>query len=338
MLALYFERKLLNTCLITPFSVGIFWPTLSLGFGVPLAVFVSGDGYNREYAIMQLMHICMFPLMWFGFRTGCGRGYQVNWPRAFTELRVCAAKPILIIGGAALAWRTIQIIIQTIYGVTDYGDKGIMSEGQLFGPWTFFELFGRLNNFSMILVPLLWLYANRGGKVLILSILLIQFALLFASGSRGAVIFPGLFLFAGYYIFAASRRKLDFYIILATVSSIPFLIMMDHFRNSDLFKGTAASDFKGRFNALQGVESRAAEVTAVTEGNANLRLLSAAMVGVSDAVVYERTPGLIPHAGWERIESVLYTWLPSYFYREKQSLHDHNLILRQYLESTRKIR
>jgi len=107
--------------------------------------------------------------------------------------------------------------------------------------------------------------------------------------------------------------------------------MMDHFRNSDLFKGTAASDFKGRFNALQGVESRAAEVTAVTEGNANLRLLSAAMVGVSDAVVYERTPGLIPHAGWERIESVLYTWLPSYFYREKQSLHDHNLILRQYL-------
>jgi hypothetical protein len=51
------------------------------------------------------------------------------------------------------------------------------------------------------------------------------------------------------------------------------------------------------------------------------------MLGVSDQIVYERTPSDVAHVGWEDVDRVLYVWIPKFFMREKPYLQDGNDIV-----------
>ena len=116
---------------------------------------------------------------------------------------------------------------------------------------------------------------------------------------------------------------------------------MDHFRNTDGYKATRTIDIASRINAVQQVADRKRDAEAATEANMDLYILGRALVEVNDEIIYEKTPSIVPHAGWDNFDAILYTWIPSTLKPDKPILTDYSDIFHDYfpdeIESTGRI-
>ena len=51
------------------------------------------------------------------------------------------------------------------------------------------------------------------------------------------------------------------------------------------------------------------------------------MLGVSDRIVYEKTPSEYPFVGFQNVDRIAYVWIPKFFMRDKPYLQDGNDIV-----------
>lgn len=329
--AFYLERRTLDRVLLTPFGVVTAWEAIGLGVGVSMIVFQAKGMTDPGMLKMQIVYLLMFPIMYCAYRLGFGPGRKMIFPDKNPRFEVEVIQPLITVGWIMFFWRLVQLTIFAATGAEDRGDFGMNAREENFGFSTYFNLFPRLSSMGFFLLPLVFSRTQIFGKWILTVGMSYYMILAFATGARGNVFFPLLFIMVGLFLFRVLRIiKIDVTAIVVSVAIFPMVIFMDHFRNTDAYKSTRTMDLKNRLSAITEAKARSSEYASTGEEGANTVILGHALVGVMDATVYEMTPSPIPHAGAENFSAVLYTWVPYFLYRDRPILYDANQVLIDY--------
>ena len=164
----------------------------------------------------------------------------------------------------------------------------------------------------------------------LIAFLSIYILLQFANSSRGAVVFPLFYVGIGCWMIGGNRKLVIG--IFVTLVVIVFLItpILGEFRGNSDFANTRLIDVGQRLKVFR--DTVKLHHGSVNEGGqrSDRQVTGLALLGCSDALVYENTPEMVPFAGWDGMEAILYVWVPKMFYRDKPSLLDGNEITVQY--------
>jgi len=337
-IAVYLERNLLGRVLFTPYAMIAFWTSMSTGVGVGLYVWTNGGAFESNLFKMQLITIFGFPISFLSYRFGFGRVPRVIFPDFNPRFRKHIVQPLVWVGVLLLLWRVVQFTSNASTGASDRGMHGIVARDEVFGIWTYFSIFPRFETLSFFFLPLVFKYVKSFLRAVIILLICYILLLAFATGSRGTFIFPFVFFGVGTYFFKTRFLKtfrfirLDVVAIGSCALILPLLLLMDHFRNTQTFREKRTIDIVGRFSAIGEAFDRIEVMDANAQAdNENVRLVSRALIGVNDTIIYEMTPRDIPHAGFDNFEAILYTWAPTFIFRNAPILTDNNPVLWRYL-------
>jgi hypothetical protein len=329
--AFYLDRGLLERVLIPPFGLIIAWEAIALGLGIGLIVYASGHKFEPNLMKMQVAHLLLFPVMCAAYRIGFGKAPRMVFPENIPAFEQQVVRPLFFLGWGFLLWRVLQITVFAATGAEDRGEFSIVATDQYFGLWTYFNLFPRFNSLGFFLLPLVFSRCAGPMRVILLGIVAYYFLLAFATGARGNVFFPILFIGIGAFFFRIVRMiKLDLLGAAVVVATLPLLILMDHFRNTDAYRATRTIDLRDRLAAVSEARVRSGDTKEKSEDKENILILGRALVGVMDSTVYEMTPSVLPHVGRQNFRAVAYTWVPFFLFRDRPILYDANLILIDY--------
>ena len=313
------------------------WNAIGLGVGASLLAYAANNELDPNLLTMQLTYICVFPLMFGAYRWGFGKLPRVTFPEKNAAFEKKVLEPLVVAGWVLIVWRAVQMTVFAATGADDRGDFSLVAQDQYFGVWTYFSLFPRFNSLGYFLVPLVFARSTSLAKLVLLGILAYCQLLGFSSGARGLVIYPIIYIGVGMHFFRSIQRlKIDIAALVVVLCTMPLLIFMDHFRNTEGYRASRTIDVSARLQTLgeAAERSKATKEDSASDG-ANLVILGSALIGFSDTIIYAMTPDLVPHAGAENFSGVIYTWVPFFLYKDRPVLYDSNIIMFDYLEGPR---
>jgi len=332
-LAYYLERRFLECNLLPPFAMIMLWEALGLGLGVPLLVLGGArELFSRELLIMQFAFIAIFPIAYAGYRLGFGasRGMEMasaSDPSARKEIY----RPLAFVGWMLLVWRIVQITVLAATGADDRGDYGIVAQGESWGVFTYFLLFPRFTYLGFVLLPLIIRESRTFiSRFAVFAACIYYFSVALATGARGNLFYPIIYLGVGYYMFSHRiRRHFDVAALVMFIAALPLIVLINSYRNTEAYRETRSINIISRIKAIGD-----AKLFSSDDDNSvapsSVSILGAALMGVSDEMIYEKTPSAIPHAGFANFSAILYTWVPAYIMPEKPLIWDANQIVNSY--------
>lgn len=330
----YLERNLIGRIILTPFAMIAFWWAMGAGVGIALITFADFNAFDLHLFQVQLVTLCVAPLAWFAYRLGFGRIPRMTFPAGRRAFERDVLRPLAWIGWFFILLQVGRTLMLARLGALDRGDSGLVALGSShFGVWTYFNLLPRLDMFGFSLMSVVWQRSLGFGKALLIGLLIIYFLIALVSGSRGIVFYPIIYIGAGFYFFRTIRSvKIDLLAMSGVLLFAPLIVFIDSYRNTDSYRATTTMDFAGRIAAVDdGIERMINRDDDTGRDRAGYFTLGAALLGVSDATIYEMTPGGIPYAGFNNIEAILYTFVPAFTKEDKPPLLDSNIVMWSYV-------
>lgn len=317
-LSFIIERKHINYLFLTPLTIIAFYNFLTAALGVSLWVLSLYEFDNWLFNV-QLSAIVSFPLIATVY-------YFINYstpsfkPPIFNIKTSNLKGTLEIISWILILFITASFTVGILTGSGDRGVAGEIIERQKYGIWTLFIAFGRFIYLGFVLVPFLWRYSPLHRRLLVVLFLIFYFLIALTSGARGYIIYPGILIICGIWIFGKGSSILKKGIISLLVVSLFLIPFINAYRISTSFNNSKASNLVERFFILAEGFKYFSKVNASTESP--IYTTGKSLVGCSDYLVYRDTPKIIPHAGWQRIDAVLYIFQPTVLNPNKPSLLD----------------
>ena len=333
----YLERNLLERVLLPPFSIIAFWEGMGSGIGVSLLTLGNYGEFSPGLFKIQCASLLTIPVGWCFYRIAFGRIRTMHFPEMHRDFDRDVVRPLAWVGWFFLLFQVIRILVMASTGNLDRGELAAGAGGELagrtnFGFWTVFNLFPRLNFCGFFLVPVVWRMSNSIGRSVMLVFLGVYFLVVLVSGSRGILIYPILFIIIGIYFFRPLKTvKIDLVVCIFAIVAMPFIVIIDAYRNTDAYRSTRTMDISGRLAAFDDAIERIKGDRNNSKGRQNYTTLGASLLGRSDYMIYEIVDAGAPKAGFERFRAILYTFTPTFFARNKPVLIDSNLIYWNYL-------
>jgi hypothetical protein len=334
----YLESKHLNYLLITPLTVIAIAEFIRIGVGVSMYVLGDESSFNPELAAMQVAELIGLPFLALGYclLTSKIPAFSLSSFKedelVSNQLRI--EKLLVIIGWFFLLGALLSIVIGVATGSLDRAASdpfaAIASEKVDINPSTIVTILGGFalfTTFGFTILPLIFRNSYGITRILLVFCIFSYFILALATGSRGLIIFPLLYLGNGLWLWGGSAKKLKIGFLIAIMMALFLIPAMDSYRNSRLFRSTSLGNVWERMQAYGEVETKD------SLGLEGLKVTGAALIGtLNDTLIYEKTPNSIPHAGWENISNVFFFWLPRTIAPWKPQLLDGNDIVIHYLD------
>jgi hypothetical protein len=326
------ERRFLDVLLLTPNLLAA--RGVLMGGVVGCAFIASAMAERDSWALLAVQGAMMYWLIVSGILNGvCLSGIPgIRMPWASQRFAAECLRPLALVALAILALELTRQLVGIATGGLDRGIHGEEAARQHFGVWTYFSIFPRLTSSCMFLAPVLWRVGKGPLRVIGLGMVGLLLAVGLSTGSRGLILTPLVYLAVGIYFFIPLRRvPLEMIMVVALVTLSPLVLLMATYRSSAEFRETPGWDVAAR---LSGFARAAAKPTESPDERSSSQLNRLAfgtqLLGVSDQIVYERTPSDVPHVGFEDFDRILYVWIPKFFMRDKPYLQDGNDIVVRY--------
>lgn len=318
------EKKILNQFLFGPLTLISIFQLLGVGLGLGLYSMGAEGSVQPEITTIQLALIIGYPFQilgyWIFFR-------RVRFNLSISEnIKQRLRKP----GFFLLGFAVIQTIVSIATGAWDRTGTDISGGGGL-GPAGVFTAFTLLSNLGYILFPLLLKNSSFRTKLSLWIILILTLGLGALTGSRGLVLFPIIYIFFGLWTFTRIKSaKIKQYLIIITIFAFVLIPFLNNYRSGESFLSKRGSDIGGKLEAL----SQSFSASPTSSNTDSLEITGAALYGkMSDINIYRKTPILIPHAGWDNWEAILYVFIPKTIYPNKPSIFDGHAIAVSYRDS-----
>jgi hypothetical protein len=326
--AFYLERRILDFCLLPPFAAVFLWQFLGLGVGISLIVSESPSTFDPAFLRMQLIWVLGFPVFYGAYALFFRRVKAVVVPIPTSAPQHQAWRVVFVIGWLMLLMRITGFVVGVVTGAEDRGEFNLRAiTEQKFGIWTAFQLLPRFSNVGFVLLPVLYARSSALGRAVLGAMVGIYFVLALVSGGRGILFYPLLFVIIGSYAFRPVRRvPLDVVMLGLALLILPLIAFIGSYRGTEGFVGTRMLDVRGRVMAMG--QTRDVSVS----GPSARTVTGTALLGVNDTMIYEATPEVVPHARWENFNAILFTWIPTFVWRDKPILLDGNAVTSQYID------
>lgn len=333
------ESKVLERILFPPFTAVMTWGALGTGVGIPIMyaspyfsefykVYDVGD-WQGVLMAAQVAYLLAFPFAWlgywsFGFRKvepiTAGDASQISTARSQSGL-VCLAWILLLAAILLMAGKTMS-------GLDDrsvLAHSGSALPAAVAIPLKILPKFGMM---GFVFAPFLWSRSRISGKFAVGILLLVYVAMALASGSRGLLLYMGVFVFAGCYLFRRKNSRIFevSLIVLALVSAILTSLLLSY-RLSDNFHRTTSRAVMERLRILIEPETLRTAFYWSPEG---IYRFGYSLLTVDDHIVFALTPGKVPYAGLSGFSAVLWTWIPTTLAPGKKPLLDAEIVTGAY--------
>jgi hypothetical protein len=103
-------------------------------------------------------------------------------------------------------------------------------------------------------------------------------------------------------------------------------VFLDHFRNTSAFREEALANPVAKLRAVGQARERSED----TE-SAGMEILGGRLIGTIDPLIFESTPGIIPYAGLQGADAVLWIYVPYILYPHRPTLQDGKRVAEDYL-------
>lgn len=226
LLSYHLERRHLNTLLFTPLTVLTLYGFLGLGIGSVLMVVGNDEEFDPNLFSMQVAYILAFPFMMVVYPAFIQRFPDFSLPDASIPESQSFYRPLKIIGWFFFFYAFLALLTGVFTGSADRGEAGAFIVENQYGIWTIFVIFSRFSYLSFILVPLLIRESDVVQRYAIYFLLGLYLILAFATGSRGAVLYPILHMLVGYWMFGGSGKLIKQAMIILVALAfflIPFM-------------------------------------------------------------------------------------------------------------------
>jgi len=320
------DRALSSRFLLPPLALLTIPAFLGLGVGVPMVAGDLGFSISPVHLTMQLVGLLGLPFGMIGYVWARGR-VATDWcpPRADSIYRE-VSKPLLKLAMFFAIFDLIRIVIGWRSGSLDRGYAGEALVGQSIGIWTFTGIFNRWGNLWFFFLPILWRFNGALGRAILAGVLFFYALVAYASGSRGLVLFPIIFIFFGYYFFVDRPHiKVERWAFVLIPLFALYIYTVDVFRNTDQFRNSRLADLPARLAASKAISSGA------DDRHDFVFTTGRALIGVADEIVYSSTPDEVPYAGGgDILPAMLWTWMPQKLKPNKPLLVDANEVVASY--------
>lgn len=322
----YIDRRHLNYTLITPLMGLAQFMILGHAVG-PALLTQGGDGATSNGLLLSqfsgvMSGLCLIWGYWLVMRRV--PAFVLPAPGPIRERLF--DRPLNVVGWLLLGHEFMRVLIGAFSGAMDRGEAGDFITATPFGIWTLFGFMGQIQALGFILVPLCWQRANLVGRAVLGSVIGMIIIIHFAAAARGSVVFPIFLMIIGTFLFARRPKRLELVFIVGLLAIAPLLVLMGNFRSTAEFRQSSLSNIGQRLSTLQ-FAAEAAEKATDSPGVQAGR----AFIGTLDYMVYDMTPGVIPHATFDGLDSILWVMVPYILYRDRPILQDGKFIAQQYL-------
>lgn len=328
-LCFWVDRRHLNYLLITPLVPAAVVLMMNAGIGTSFVIFDSPTKFRYGLFVAQLVFLGTFPLFIAGYWCFMRSEPGFVFPKGRLAQSQSFRFPVLAIGWILVVFEFVKVFVGVVTGVSDRGYGGDFVLDTPFGFWTIFGIFLRVQTLAFLLVPYVFRESRMPGKLAVVAVVLATLFLHFISASRGAVFFPIIILMVGAYLFLDSKKfRYEPVFALALVLIIPLITLMAHYRSTAAFRESSVRDIGGRLAALDDGLRRQQDFEA---GGEKWSEAGRSFIGVADNLIYEMTPGAIPHVGFSGMSGVIWVWVPYVLYRDRPILQDGKFIAEEYL-------
>jgi hypothetical protein len=330
LLCFWVDRKHLNYLLFTPLQPLATLLIMTLGAGISMLVYDSPEKYQLGFLAMQLAGLLGFPFMMVGYYFVTRKVPGFVFPSVDSREGKLVTRPLVLVGWFCLFHELAKVVSGIASGTMDRGMAGDFQVDTPFGWWTAFGIFLRIQTMGFLLVPLIWRENRIIGRVLVAVVVSAILFLHFVAASRGAVFFPLFILLGACYLFLNLKGvKYELLFLFGIIGLAPLVTIMGHYRSSQAFRET---DIRNVFQKL-GTITEGLERQKATAEDSGERFSEAgrSFLGVADPLVYEMTPGIVPHGGFERMDGMLWTFVPYILSQGRRPvMQDGNLIVANY--------
>ncbi|MGF1451302.1 MAG: hypothetical protein ACFB21_04395 [Opitutales bacterium] len=312
------ERPLAVKMLLPPFTILVGFQLMRLLIGAPLMI----AGHEWEYISgvfwAQVGGLLFLVFAFLGYRLVVPARNDLHLPFDDPGFNDRVLTPLARIGAACLLYATLSTILLFALGVKDRGDAGqhIVAEGWGRASWfSLLQVFHRAKIIGYILAPLAFMRSPMILRVALGGSLFVALGLSVLNGDRGAVLWPVIAMIVGTYLFVDFRRlRIERVALIAFVPAVFFLWIIDVYRNLDAFHETEITDIAGRIEAFGAIDEGLAkeEATAQRFGRSSGVLLTVGsrLWSGFDHLVFEMTPSVYPHAGFESFQALPLVFVP----------------------------
>ena len=330
LVALKVEKRIIPFSLIGPLTHSIF--RLVLGAGISLSLVAYGKSQlgveiQDELFLTQISYLIGLPAQIFGFwfvfrnNTFTRSGFRESIEKID---KIKLSKVALIFVGFAILQLIVELLFGEIRGNQDYSIEITAFSSSS----SFFVVFNNFRYIGYILLPFLFKrLENNSKKILIVSFVVFLVSIL-SLGSRSPFLLFFIFLFFGFCIFRViSFKKLIFFSLSLLIASLFIIPTISEVRQLSEFRGSNPLDIFGRLSYI----SKATKQLNDKELGTSKIIIGSALYGkMNDFNIFEKTPEIIPHAGFDNFESLLFIFVPKSIYPEKPSVYDEDSIARMY--------
>jgi hypothetical protein len=322
----YIDRKYLNRILLPPLSVIAVFEFVRNGVG-PMLYLIGNEGWSESILKMQQYHVIGFPLIVVGYwyfnrdsniTFGIFSG-DVSYKEFILKMKILSLLLLVII--------TVVFFVGSVMGTMDRGRAGEAILENTNTLRSVFDAFSRFFDLAFLLFPVLFVGSGKAAKYILFGLLILFNIFFFATGTRGFILFSWLYLLIGYWM-TKGNTKLIKTGLLVTVIVVPILIpLMAAYRASESFYETKLVNVFDRLSTIKDIKESIQEYDV-----SMLSVIGETLIGVSDKLIYDKTPEDIPYSGWENIENLAYIWIPKIVYPEKPLLYDGDEIVKNYTD------
>ena len=317
------QGKFNNYLLLTPINILAFYLFTGSALGVALVTYARDGEFSYGLFVHQLVSAVTAIIAAVCMHTQTRRIPRFSFPLNNKNFEQDVLRPLIWLGWIFFTVAVLQSLVQAATGSSDRGYYGEDIAGGVIGPWTIFAIFPRLTNIGFFVLPLIFFRSTIIGKSIILGMFSVYMLLSFASGSRGAFIFPLVYIACGLYLFSISRAiKMDYLALLGFCVLAPLFVVVNEFRTSEAFNETRLIDL---FDRLATLSERNA-LDHLKRESASEEVLGGRLITVHDSLVYEKTPRLIPHVGFRGLENAGWVWIP-YFLAPNRPIQNDALFI-----------
>ena len=321
------QGKFNNYLLLTPINILAFYLFTGPALGVALVTHASGGVFSYGLFVHQAVSVVTAIIAAVCMHTQTRRIPRFSFPIHNRNFDRDVLRPLMWVGWMFFTVAVLKSLVAAATGASDRGYFGEDVAGGVFGPWTIFAIFPRLTNIGFFVLPLIFFRSTIIGKSIVSGMFTVYMLLGFASGSRGAFIFPLVFIACGLYLFSLSRTiKMDLLALIGFCVLAPLFVIVNEFRTSEAFSETRLIDVFDRLSAL----AERKDLDHLKRESTFEEVLGGRLITVHDHLVYEKTPSMIPHAGFAGLQHAGWVWIPYFFARNRPIQQDALFIALEY--------
>jgi hypothetical protein len=322
---LWLDRRFLPIWLVTPAMWFSSICILTGGIG-PILLVVSDSAELMGVFRMQV-GICVGQCVFFGVYA-LARSEQV--PPSFRNVIVQDLRvrhSLLGAGIFCLGWAVADTIVGAVTGASDRGEAGEAAAYQFFGVWSYFGAFNRLNAVGFVLLPIIWLFGGVFVRLYSIAACAIVIGMGLLTGSRYSAFMPFVALFVGYFGFVSKPRVRLEWLALAALPVAAFMfVFLDHFRNTAAFREESLANPVSKLRAVGEARERSERLD-----GGGTEIVGGRLIGTVDPIIFDSTPSVIPNAGFQNVDAILWIYVPHFVYPYRPTLHDGKWIAEEYL-------